>query len=337
MRWRVLVSVALVLLAGCATSPQPAGGPEDSELDPEPLDRRRGPEATALRFDGAGAYEHVLRQIAQEDGSPQYRVPGTSGNAAVADYIADTMSALGFTTTWHFFNATYGCVTTPMHNIIAERPGSSDREVLFVAHYDTRPVADKDPDPEARDEPVLGANDGASGVAVLLELARVLPPTNDTVRFVFFDGEDGGGYKGRTCTDWILGSRAYAETLSGEAMQRIRAVVLVDMIGDPDLRLPLEGYSRTGSGQALQGEIYATAQRLSYPQFVPEPGPSILDDHVPFLERDIPAVDLIHLVDGSGGVFPWWHHTRSDTLDVVSAESLEAVGRTLEAWLREAS
>lgn len=333
MRWRAFVGVALALFAGCASFTQPAEGSEDTELDPEPLDRRGVPEATALGFDGARAYEHVRRQVTQEDRSPQYRVPGTSGNAAVAAYIADTMSALGFTTSWQFFNATYGCVSTPMHNIIAERPGSSNREVLFVAHYDTRPIADKDPDPQARDQPVLGANDGGSGVAVLLELARVLPPTNDTVRFAFFDGEDGGGYKGRACTDWILGSRAYAESLSDEATQRIRAVVLVDMVGDPDLRLPLEGYSRAGSGQALQSEIYATAQRLGYPQFISEPGPSIIDDHVPFLEREIPAIDLIHLVDDHSGVFPWWHHTRSDTLDVVSPESLEAVGRTLEAWL----
>ncbi len=103
------------------------------------------------------------------------------------------------------------------------------------------------------------------------------------------------------------------------------------MVGDADLRLPREGYSRMGPGKAVQADVYATAKRLAHSQFVDADGPSIVDDHVPFVEKGVPAVDLIHLTD-DGRTFPEWHHTLHDDVDEVSARSLAAVGRTLEAW-----
>ncbi|HUR70252.1 MAG TPA: M28 family peptidase [Candidatus Thermoplasmatota archaeon] len=326
--------LAVVLVAGC-TLPGPAPTPTSASPPTPAVTPTPGP-TYAPRFDGAKAHGWVERQVRDDAGQVRYRIPGTEGNAEVARLVDAELSGLGFAVHWHFFNATFGCEQVPMHNVVAERAGTSGRVLVLAAHYDTRPIADKDPDPALRAHPVIGANDGASGVAVLLELARVLPPTNDTVRLVFFDGEDGGGYKnaGRTvCTDWILGSRAYAASLTQAEVDAMDALVLVDMIGDADLSIPREGYTvADADARAVQDQVYAAAKRLGHAQFLDRTSYQIEDDHVPFLERGVPAVDLIHLLPAPG-VFPAWHHTVADDLDQVSAGSLDAVGETLEAWL----
>lgn len=338
MRW-VLAILVVVLVAGCArwdappaattpaatTSPTPATTPVATTPDSRPY---------LPVFEGERAFAHVAAQVTTPNGSVRYRIPGTEGNEEVARYIDAQMAALGYRVSWHHFNATYGCVETPMHNVVAQLDGTSGKTIVLAAHYDTRPVADKDPDISRRNEPVLGANDAGSGVGVLLELARVLPPTSDSVRFLFFDGEDGGGYKAPQCaTDWILGSRAYAETMSEADVASVRALILVDMVGDPQLILPREGYSAGGPGRSVQDQLYGIADKLGHEQFRDETSYSITDDHVPFLERRIPAVDLIHLIPNDPRVFPSWHHTTFDDMEHVSAESLDAVGETIEAWI----
>ncbi|HJX41881.1 MAG TPA: M28 family peptidase, partial [Anaerolineales bacterium] len=202
-----------------------------------------------------------------------------------------------------------------LKNFIGMAGPADDPPVVLGAHYDTRPKADNDPsDPAA---PVPGANDGGSGVAVLLELAAAMPPESlpQAVWLVFFDAEDSGGIEG---WEWIVGSSHFVETLEAE----IEAAVIVDMVGDTDLQLALE-LNSTGW---LQQEIWLTAQTLGYGAFIAGPGPSILDDHTPFLRAGIPAVDIIDFV------YPHWH-TQADTLDKVSPASLEQVGRTLQTWL----
>lgn len=277
-----------------------------------------------------------MAQLFRPNGTALYRIPGTPDNEYVANDLSDKLRALGYDVHWQNFTAAYGCVATPMHNVIAERNGTSGRIVMFVAHYDTRPIADDDPDPKNRDKPILGASDGASGVGVLMELARVLPASSDTVRFVLFDGEDGGGYKGPACrTDWILGSTEYARSLNGSEVASVRALVLVDMVGDANLTLPREGFTAQDERSApIQAAIYAQGRALGYTrQFPTSIGPQITDDHKPFLDRGIPSVDLIHLVPPtSGSVFPSWHHTLADNASVVNETSLDAVGDTLEAW-----
>jgi glutaminyl-peptide cyclotransferase len=132
---------------------------------------------------------------------------------------------------------------------------------------------------------------------------------------VFFDAEDNGRIPG---WDWILGSRAFVEALEGKP----DAAVIVDMIGDADLEIYLE----RGSDPELSAEIWDVAAYLGYSQFIPTPKYHILDDHVPFLEAGIPALNIIDFD------YPYWH-TIEDTVDKVSAESLEAVGETLRVWL----
>lgn len=179
-------------------------------------------------------------------------------------------------------------------------------------------LADRDPNPENRTQPAPGANDGASGVAVLLELARVLPQeTKQQIWLVFFDGEDNGNLPG---WDWVLGSRAFVESL-GE--KKPEAVVIVDMIGDADLDI----YFERNSNEQLAAEIWAQAAELGYAErFIAQPKHRMLDDHTPFLQAGIPAVDIIDFD------YPYWHTTQ-DTVDKISAHSLQAVGATLLAWL----
>lgn len=207
----------------------------------------------------------------------------------------------------------------PVRNLIARR-GNGKPWIILGAHYDTRMIADHDPDPTRRNDPVPGANDGASGVAVLLELARVLPADLDQeIWLTFFDLEDQGNIPG---WEWIIGSTILADSLADFPHQP-DAVVIVDMVGDIDLNLPME----RNSDQELVKEIWDTAARLGYSDvFIQQPGYAILDDHMPFLRRQIPAVDIIDFD------YPYWH-TIADTPDKVSAESLLIVGDTLFEWL----
>jgi Zn-dependent M28 family amino/carboxypeptidase len=164
---------------------------------------------------------------------------------------------------------------------------------------------------------VPGANDGASGVAVLLELARVLPhDLEGQIWLVMFDAEDNGHLEG---WDWILGSSAFAESLA----EVPDGVVVVDMIGDADLQIYLE----INSDKSLRTDIWEQAASLGHADvFINEEKFSMLDDHSPFLRLGIPAVDIIDFD------YPYWH-TLSDTPNKVSADSLQIVGETLLAWL----
>ena len=204
-----------------------------------------------------------------------------------------------------------------IRNIVAKRSEASP-QIILGAHYDTRIYADYDPNPENVLKPVPGANDGASGVAVLLELARTLPEDTAEVWLVFFDAEDNGSIEG---WDWILGSR---EFVANNSIQP-EAAIIVDMIGDADLNI----YKEMNSNPELTDSIWAVAKALGYEsKFIPEYKHSMLDDHTPFVQAGIPAVDIIDFD------YPHWHTTR-DTLDKVSALSLERVGRVLEVFLEE--
>ena len=180
--------------------------------------------------------------------------------------------------------------------------------------------ADNDADSANHSLQVPGANDGASGVAVLLELARTLPEDTVPIWLVFFDAEDNGNIEG---WDWILGSR---EFVKNNRLQP-RAVVIVDMIGDADLNI----YKERNSNAELMDQIWNTAKSLGYEdKFIPEYKHSMLDDHTPFVEAGLPAIDIIDFD------YPYWH-TMQDTTDKVSAESLEIVGNTLWTWVAQQS
>ena len=259
-------------------------------------------------FDGDRAYADVQAQV---DMGP--RTPGSEGHAKVREWMRAELESAG----WVVEVQETERMGHPIYNIIAKRNDEAP-QVILAAHYDTRLAADQDPDESKRTEPVPGANDGASGVAVLLELARTLPKDTEPIWLVFFDAEDNGNIDG---WDWLLGSRAFVE----EVPVQPQAVVVLDMIGDADLNIFLE----QNSNPTLSAEIWSKAAELGYEdKFIQTRKYSMLDDHTPFLEKGIPAVDIIDFD------YPYWH-TTEDTPDKVSAESLSAVGNTLWHWISE--
>jgi Zn-dependent M28 family amino/carboxypeptidase len=313
------------------TQSAPSGPPTAPTSPPPPL---------VVNFSGEDAFAFARDQVLYPNGTVRHRVPGTPGNDEAASMIAAELARDGWNVTWDNFTAPYLCDNaTRFHNVVGERAGSSGDLVILGAHYDTRPVADGPNEANAtnRTLPIPGANDGASGVAVLLELARVLAgPTKDTVRLVFFDGEDSGDIASDPChTPWLIGSSHYAASIPVASWSSVKAMVLVDLVGDPHLQLPKELLSLQGPGKLVQQRIYEVGGGLGYASIFTNDttnSSAIEDDHQPFLEQHMPAVDLIHLV-APPAYFPEWHHTQHDDLAHVSAASLEAVGRTLQAWL----
>lgn len=256
-------------------------------------------------FDGQRAYQDLVAQV-----SLGPRTPGSVAHAQTIAYIQQELEKVGWKaqiqdTEWDGF---------PVQNIIASHSEISPR-ILVGAHYDNRLLADQDPGPGRR-KPVPGANDGASGVAILLELARTLPSGSLPIWLVFFDAEDNGGLDNR---QWILGSRAFIAALT----KKPQAAVIVDMVGDADLNIFIE----RNSDPALTEEIWSQAATLGYGKhFIATPKYDMIDDHIPFLEAGIPALAIIDFD------YPFWH-TAADTVDKVSAKSLQAVGETLWAWI----
>jgi len=258
-------------------------------------------------FQPERAYQDILYQV-----SLGSRISGTPAHQQVRIWITKQLEIAG----WQVDEQKAVQNGMLVRNLIASR-GEELPYILLGAHYDSRMLADHDPDQSLRDQPVPGANDGASGVAVLLELARSLPKDLPVdVRLVFFDAEDNGGIDN---WDWILGSRAFVR----ELQEIPQAVIIIDMIGDADLQI----YYEKNSDEALRKAIWDKAAQLGYGSvFIPEEKFSMLDDHTPFLEAGIPAVDIIDFD------YPYWH-TTLDTADKVSQESLGAVGDTLTGWI----
>lgn len=260
-------------------------------------------------FDGDRAYQDLNYQM-----SLGPRIPGSQVHAQEIDWIKQSLESSG----WKVEIQETTRMGHPVRNIIARR-GTTGQWTIIGAHFDSRMQADQDPDPANRATPVPAANDGASGVAVLLELARVLPKDlNQQIWLAFFDAEDQGKLSG---WDWLLGSRALAESLTAKP----DAVIVIDMIGDASLNI----YKEKNSNPQLTDEIWNTAAGLGYEQqFIPTVKWDMLDDHTPFLEKGIRAVDIIDFD------YPYWH-TTADTADKTSAQSLKVVGDTLLHWILE--
>ena len=271
---------------------------------------RSQPAPDSVTFDGQRAYADVQTQVAFGP-----RIPETESHAKIQEWIRAELVKAG----WQVEIQESEALGHPIQNIIAKRNNDSP-QIIFGAHYDSRMFADNDADAANRALPVPGANDGASGVAVLLELARILPEDTSPIWMVFFDAEDNGNIEG---WDWILGSREFVEN----NIIQPSAVVIVDMIGDADLNI----YKERNSNAELTDQIWNTAKNLGYEdKFIPEYKHSMLDDHTPFVQAGMPAIDIIDFD------YPYWH-TMQDTTDKVSAESLEIVGNTLWTWVTQQS
>ena len=261
---------------------------------------------TTPYFDEQRAFRDIEYQL-----SLGPRTMGSEAHAKTVEYIRKELKDEGWKLEVQEVNEEGGTI----QNVIAKR-GKGTPWIILGAHYDSRFFADQDPNPENRKLPVPGANDGASGVAVLLGIGRALPSRLDRqIWLVFIDAEDNGNLAG---WDWIMGSRAFVSTLDGKP----DAVVIVDMIGDANLNIFMEA----NSNNILKDEIWQQAADLGFVQFIPRVKYSMIDDHTPFLEAGIPAVDIIDFDYG------YWH-TTNDTVDKVSPASLDAVGETVLTWM----
>jgi Zn-dependent M28 family amino/carboxypeptidase len=270
-----------------------------------------GESAQPTEFDGGKALQDIQVQV---DIGP--RVHGSEPHAKIIDWISERLTDEDWTVELQKKNIQ----GHEINNIIGKREKNDNLPLVIIGtHYDTRMYADRDEKIENTMKPVPGANDGASGVAVLLELARVLPKDIDSnLWLVFFDAEDNGGFPGY---EWILGSTAFVDSLD----KNPDAVVVIDMIGDKDLNIPIE----KNSDQRLSQEIWDIADTLGYSeQFIAFPKHRITDDHLPFVQAGIPAVLIIDID------YPFWHQT-TDTVDKVSPQSLKTVGDVLLNWLIE--
>ena len=284
--------LCLAAIGGCASAAQPA--PEIPQ------------------FDGKRAFEHLLKIV--EIGP---RPAGSPGAARTREYITAQLKALGLTVQEQAFEAhtPIGPIRTiNLRATIAGADGSNGPRLVIAGHYDTKLF---------KEFAFVGANDGGSSTAFLIELARVLKDARlpRPIELVFFDGEE-------AVIDWnqgndnTYGSRHYvAEARRDGSLKDIRAMILIDMVADRDLRIMRD----TNSTPWLTDIFWSAARRLGHSHFVDE-AMDIKDDHIPFLQAGVPAVDLIDLD------YPAWH-TEADTVDKVSEKSMQVVGDVLLAGL----
>ncbi len=272
-------------------------------------------------FDGARAFADLeaLVQIGP-------RPAGSPGAAKARSLIRERLRQAGWVVEEHAFDAhPPGASPVPMVNLIARRDGASPERVLLITHYDTKDIPGI---------AFVGANDGASGAAVLLELARVLGARDLalTTELVFADGEEAFGAS-ITEQDGLYGSTALAERMRRDgSLAQVRSVILVDMVGDRDLNLVVD----LGSSPLLRGIFAGEARTLGRGGIVDEKAVmAVIDDHSPFARRGVEHV--LALIDfqfgGRVSPGPLWH-TAGDNLDAVSAASLNSVGGVLVEAVR---
>jgi Peptidase family M28 len=271
------------------------------------------------RFSGQRAMEWLQYQC---DLGP--RTPESPGHAALRSTIKSLADSLGFTAHEICFTRDdpYAEQDLTLCNIVVSTGPRESLHLWLGAHFDSRPFCDKDPDPEKAKLPLVGANDAASGTAVLLHLMEIFAehPPSRAVDLIFFDGED-YGHAG-DIEGFCLGSKRLARTWRnfGSPLQheKIEGLIVLDMVAEKNARIPMEAHSLRYA-ENLTMRVFERAADLGLETFEMVPGPPVYDDHVPFLEMGIPAVDLIDFD------YPQWH-TADDTPEYCSAASLEDVG-----------
>ena len=269
--------------------------------------------ALAKDFSGAQALEFTRRATAFGP-----RPPNSPANHKLQAYIVSRLRVSGCQITQDSFTARSPQGPVPMKNLLCRFPGTSGKAVVLSGHFDTKTI------PE-----FVGANDAGSSTGFLLEMAEVLTgtPRKDDVYLVFFDGEE--AYGEWSDTNSLYGSRHLAEKWAADGtLPKIKALINVDMIGDKDLSLVWN----SGSAMSIQKLVWDTAGRLGYGQYFSTGGGVTGDDHVPFLQRGVKALDLIDFDYGPNNQY--WH-TPADTMDKLSAQSLQVVGTVLQRVIPE--
>ncbi len=278
---------------------------------------------TVPDFNADSAYQFVQEQV---DFGP--RIPNTGAHVAAGNQIIARLESYGAKVKIQSFEATtYDGVTLALRNIMGSFNPAAKKRILLATHWDTRPWASKD-----KEEPTStfdGANDGASGVGVLLEIARKIQasgPPDVGVDLLFFDGEDWGEEGNGRPGTWCLGSQYWAKNKQGYAAYY---GILLDMVGGKNARFPYEGISRKMAKKVLTN-VWTQAAEIGYAKyFIPRKQGDITDDHyyVNKVAR-IPMIDIVHW-EPEFGYFGDWHHTRKDDMSIIDKNTLKAVGQTV--------
>ena len=311
-------ALLLLLSFGFTACPTKSPSGNDAQKNAPPASAPAS-QTTRPTFDGERAFAHVRKMV--EMG------PRPSGSAELArtrEYITGELQAANLKIIIDQFTAQTPAGAREMVNLTAELAGESPDVIIISSHYDTKLF---------KEFRFVGANDGGSSTGALIEIARSLAASGNkprfTYRFVFFDGEEAVCREWDECStdaapDNTYGSRRYVEQLAARGeTKRVRAMILLDMIGYKNLSIPRESLSTPW----LVDIIWATARDLGYAAQFPDTEQSVEDDHIPFLKADIPVVDVIQL-----GSYKYWH-TAEDTLDKISPRSLQIVGETALASL----
>jgi hypothetical protein len=315
----LLLTFVLSLMTGCSSdTPKPAQAP--AAAAPAASQPAAPVEKAVPVFDGGRAFGYLTSQC--EFGP---RVPGSDAHAKCLRYLEAELSKYADAVNLQSFTVD-GFEGKPvmMTNIIASFRSQAPTRILLVAHWDCRPWADQETDPVKAKKPVLGANDAASGVAVLLEIARHLKetPPEIGVDILLTDGED-YGHEGKG-SEYLRGAKYFAANLPPGF--RPQFGILLDMVGDTQLELQKERYSLTYAPDVVE-QVWSAARILNIPQFTESVQGYVTDDHLPLNKAGIKTIDLIDF-DYPDESNRYWH-TLEDTPDKCSPESLEAVGRVL--------
>jgi glutaminyl-peptide cyclotransferase len=295
----LVVVFAIAAVAACSADSEPSG-----------------PTPGSPTFDGEVAMELVRRQVAFGP-----RVPGMEGHADQLSWMLERLDSVAPVLVADTFEhvTTQGDSLT-LVNVLARFRPEATRRILLLAHWDTRPTSDEAADPADRATPLPGANDGASGTAVLLALAPLLAETPPPlgVDLLFVDGED----YGPGVEDMLLGAKRYASMLDQQEGRPVYGVLL-DMVGDADPSFPVEGHSAQHANVVVQ-KVWRAAERLGYEEVFPtRVGRALTDDHVPLIEAGLPTANVIDFTYGPGNAY--WH-TPQDVPENLSAETLGIVG-----------
>lgn len=286
----------------------------------------------SVSFDADSAYAYVARQVAFGP-----RVPGSAASSACAEWLVGKLREFGAEriNVQRARLKAYNGDPLDIQNISASVNPSAAKRVLLLAHWDSRPWADHDPDPTMRDKPIDGANDGASGVGVILEIVRQLQANapNIGVDVLFVDAEDygrreGDGEDGADEDSWALGTQHWVANPT-IPLESISYAVLLDMVGGKNAVFPREYFSQQGAPYIVD-EVWKAGSRAGHSsRFVSDLGGAIIDDHVYLLRAGVPAIDIIESANPKTGSFnPTWH-THADNMDNIDKETLKAVGETV--------
>lgn len=319
--WRRLGALLLILALPAAGGCSKGG---DAEAGTVPAASAMAAAAGPNEFNADSAMSYVRQQVAFGP-----RVPGTPGWQRTGDWIVTKVKATGAEVVEQRWTHTLASKSTiPMRNIFARFKPASPNRILYVAHWDTRPRADSDPDVANHTKPIPGANDGASGVALLIAVAEALAktPSEFGVDLLFVDGEDWGDFNPEP-VDVLIGAEYFAAHLPTPGYTPMFGV-LFDMIGDVALNIPQEMYSAQHAPEVVQ-RVWSKAKELGYDQyFLPDMRTyPITDDHYPLIKAGLRVIDVIDIDYDA-------HHRLSDDVDKVSKQSLKIVGDVALALLR---